>query len=78
MGAYGITVNAVAPGLTMTEANWHLVGSQAAAERTAQDKCLKRLQQPEDVVGTVLFLASDDSDFITGQTIVVDDGGTLH
>lgn len=78
MGAYGITVNAVAPGLTMTEASLRLVGSQAAAERTAQDKCLKRLQQPEDVVGTVLFLASDDSQFITGQTIVVDGGGTLH
>jgi NAD(P)-dependent dehydrogenase (short-subunit alcohol dehydrogenase family) len=37
-----------------------------------------RIEKPEDVVGTALFLASSDSDFITGQTIVVDGGGVIY
>jgi len=41
-------------------------------------RMLKRAEVPEDLVGTVIFLASDDSRFITGQTIVVDGGGSVH
>jgi len=41
-------------------------------------RMLKRAEVPGDVVGTLVFLASDDSDFITGQTIVVDGGGVVH
>jgi NAD(P)-dependent dehydrogenase (short-subunit alcohol dehydrogenase family) len=40
--------------------------------------CLKRTQLPGDLVGTAIFLASSDSDFITGQTIVVDGGDVMH
>jgi 3-oxoacyl-[acyl-carrier protein] reductase len=39
---------------------------------------LKRLQEPQDLVGAVLFLASADSDFMTGQTMVVDGGSVMH
>lgn len=72
LGPDGISVNAVAPGFTLTEASLDLM---PGAESYGVDRgCLKRAQQPEDVVGLVAFLASDESGFITGQTIIVDGG----
>ncbi|MCZ7662983.1 MAG: SDR family oxidoreductase [Thermoleophilia bacterium] len=72
LGPDGICVNAVAPGFTLTAASLDLV---PGAESYGVDRgCLKRAQQPEDVVGLVAFLASDESGFITGQTIIVDGG----
>jgi NAD(P)-dependent dehydrogenase (short-subunit alcohol dehydrogenase family) len=78
-GAQGICVNAVAPGLTLSET---VVASQpdflaAIREPHNASKAIQRDQYPEDLVGTLVFLASPDSDFITGQTIVVD-GGSLN
>ena len=75
LGEFGITVNAIAPGLTMTDAT-RLLNSNP--EAYVQSLSIKREQQPEDLVGTVLYLASDDSNFLTGQTIVVDGGRILH
>ena len=75
LGPYGICVNSVAPGFTDTEA------SRSLADVTKYDTSrtpLKRLQKPEDLLGIVAFLASDDSDFITGQTILVDGGRAMH
>ena len=75
MGEYGICVNAVAPGLI------HHEGMNAPKEFTEfqlQARSLKRLEAPEDLIGTIIYLASSDSDFVTGQTIVVDGGGVLH
>ena len=43
-----------------------------------QARALKRVEVPQDIVGVLLFLASPESDFITGQTFVVDGGGILH
>jgi NAD(P)-dependent dehydrogenase (short-subunit alcohol dehydrogenase family) len=75
LGQYGITVNAVAPGFTMTEASKQLGGDVTAY---VQSLSLKREQMPDDMVGTVLYLCSRDSDFLTGQTIVVDGGRIFH
>lgn len=73
LGEFGITVNAVAPGLTMSEDELTEVVRTRHDEMT-RSRCLKRVEKPEDLVGTILFLASSESDFITGQTILVDGG----
>ena len=76
LGDYGITVNAIAPGFTLTEASQSLIPN---AEKYGVDRgAIKRAEQPEDLVGPALFLASPASDFMTGQTIVVDGGRQLH
>ena len=75
LGQYGITVNAVAPGFTMTGASKQLGGDITAY---VQSLSIKREQMPDDVVGTVLYLCSRESDFLTGQTIVVDGGRIFH
>ncbi|MHB0978810.1 MAG: SDR family NAD(P)-dependent oxidoreductase [Thermoleophilia bacterium] len=72
LGAHGICVNAVAPGFTLTEAA--LSAIPGAATYGVERGSIKRAEQPEDVVGIVTFLASDEAGFITGQTIVVDGG----
>jgi len=45
---------------------------------TVDSRCFKRSEQPEDLIGAIVFLSSDESDFITGQTLVVDGGSVLH
>jgi NAD(P)-dependent dehydrogenase (short-subunit alcohol dehydrogenase family) len=77
LGDFGIRVNAVAPGFTLSGANEaHLpIEDQEANIRT---RMIKRAEVPADVIGTIVFLASDDSDFITGQTIAVDGGSVVH
>ena len=77
LGEFGITANAVAPGLTMTE-DEVTDAVRARHEEVTQARCLKRIEKAEDLVGTILFLASSDSDFITGQTILVDGGVSFH
>jgi len=78
LGEDNICVNAIAPGFTVSEA---LQGSPAYPEERLQmlasGRCFKRNEVSEDLTGTVVFLASPDSDFITGQTIIVDGGGTF-
>jgi NAD(P)-dependent dehydrogenase (short-subunit alcohol dehydrogenase family) len=68
----GITANAVLPGLTNTQA----IGPQSEEQKRAtwEQQAIKRLGEPEDITGAVLFLTSDDAAFITGQAIVVDGG----
>lgn len=71
-GTAGVTVNAIAPGFTLTEAS---LGLLEDAETYGVDRgAIKRASQPEDIVGTALFLASDQAGYITGQTLVVDGG----
>lgn len=73
LGEFGITANAVAPGLTQSE-DEITDPVRARHEEVTRQRCLKRIEVPEDLVGTILFLASPDSDFITGQTLLVDGG----
>jgi 3-oxoacyl-[acyl-carrier protein] reductase len=73
LGREHITVNAVAPGVTTTETVLETI-DEARLDAMTEVQALKRLARPADIVGTVLFLASSDSDFMTGQTLIVDGG----
>lgn len=78
LGDDKICVNTIAPGSTMSEnvlkrQNWMGGGP----EQAVQSRALKRLEVPEDLVGACIFLASSESDFITGQTLVVDGGSAM-
>lgn len=77
LGDYRINVNCIAPGGIVTE---HAFSDSELQSRrqSASRRAIKRIEVPEDVVGTVIFLASSDSDFITGQTVVVDGGDYMH
>lgn len=77
VGRDGITVNAIAPGSTLSE-EAPSEGVMEQRQRRASARALGRLQLPEDVVGAVLFFLSDDGAFVTGQTLVVDGGVTMH
>jgi len=79
LGNDGISVNAIAPGFTLSEAvQGNPTFPQQSQEIVVDSRCFKRDEKPGDLLGTIVFLASDESDFITGQTIVVDGGGVFH
>jgi NAD(P)-dependent dehydrogenase (short-subunit alcohol dehydrogenase family) len=80
LGPFGITVNAIAPSITRTPGT---LGRQPRAgiasmedefQLVAQSQAIKRVEVPEDLVGTVSYLTSDDAAFVTGQTINVNGG----
>jgi NAD(P)-dependent dehydrogenase (short-subunit alcohol dehydrogenase family) len=76
LGPHGITANAVLPGATETE----ITRPQEIVDRRAkavQLQCIPRNQVPQDLLGTIRFLISDDSAFMTGQSLVVN-GGACH
>jgi NAD(P)-dependent dehydrogenase (short-subunit alcohol dehydrogenase family) len=79
VGKDGVLVNCVAPGFTMSEG----VKAQPEVVEKLRDvsiaaRTLQRDQVPEDVVGAVVFLSSPESDFVTGQTMVIDGGQFFH
>jgi 3-oxoacyl-[acyl-carrier protein] reductase len=78
LGTDRINVNVVLPGLTLSDTQ--VASSQAGYLNDAynQQRALKRAQYPEDLVGTVLYLVSDASDFVTGQSFNVDGGKVMH
>ena len=76
LGERMIRVNCLLPGLTMGEATKDI--PQARWNDYADRAILKRIQQPDDLDGVVAFLLSDDAKFITGQTLAVDGGFSLH
>ncbi|HWE75794.1 MAG TPA: glucose 1-dehydrogenase [Stellaceae bacterium] len=78
LGGDGIRVNAIAPGLTSTE---YLKGRNdipGVLDNMAKTRAIARQEDPQDLVGACVFLASADSDFVTGQTLVVDGGQVKH
>ena len=77
LGPWGINVNCLTPGSTMSE---ELVTDEVRRRResSVRGRAFNRIELPEDITGTALFLASSDSDFMTGQLLVVDGGGIMH
>ena len=80
VAADGITVNAIAPGGTVTDENreWRVQPRADAPVRTGRPTYIPRQETPDDLMGAVIFLASDDSAFVTGQLLVVDGGRYMH
>jgi len=87
LGAFNITVNSVAPGLTLSldapgehdlRQAQNSIDSQPEGRLSgAPLRAIRRVERPQDLVGSVLFLLSADSDFVSGQTLVVDGGGHM-
>jgi 3-oxoacyl-[acyl-carrier protein] reductase len=77
LGKWNINANCVTPGAVLTEIPRETTSPEQMAA-LARTQCIKRTAVPEDLVGTILFLASDDSDFISGQIINVDGGANFH
>ena len=78
VGGAGIRINCLAPGLTMSEG---IANNEAYVKRgnsTVASRCLQRDQLPDDLTGSATYLLSADSDFMTGQTIVIDGGAVMH
>ncbi len=79
VGDDSISVNAVTPGFTASETQVSSSDPNYLKNHPYnQTRAFKRMQVPEDLVGTVVFLSSSDSDYITGQTINVDGGASMH
>ncbi|SIN65479.1 NAD(P)-dependent dehydrogenase, short-chain alcohol dehydrogenase family [Parasphingorhabdus marina DSM 22363] len=77
LGDRNIRVNAIAPGLTMSD---NVLAKDGIAERNkviVQGRALGRSQEPRDLLGAVLFFAGPNSDFISGQSLIVDGGGIM-
>jgi NAD(P)-dependent dehydrogenase (short-subunit alcohol dehydrogenase family) len=77
VGKDGITVNSLAPGFTLSENVAKHEVHVKQGQITRMSRAIARDEKPEDLVGTVSFLASDDASFITGQTLVVDGGSAM-
>jgi NAD(P)-dependent dehydrogenase (short-subunit alcohol dehydrogenase family) len=73
----GVRVNALCPGWTATELNRNLWGDPVAGPATVATVAMKRWARPEEMAGPAVFLASDASSYLTGQTIIVDGGQTI-
>jgi len=78
VGDDNICVNSIMPGLTISSANQEGVMTAEQLADRRKRRAFHRDQYPQDLVGTVIFLASDDSDFMTGQSIAVDGGMNMH
>jgi NAD(P)-dependent dehydrogenase (short-subunit alcohol dehydrogenase family) len=74
VGPFEVTVNALAPGLVRTPTTDSGPQADGMFEGFLAEQCIKRTEVPQDLAGTVSWLASDDSSFVTGQTIHVDGG----
>lgn len=76
LGGHGITVNTVAPGLTLVEATEYV--PEDRHRQYVEGRAINRAQLPEDVCGAVAFLLSEEAGFITGQFLAVNGGFAMH
>jgi NAD(P)-dependent dehydrogenase (short-subunit alcohol dehydrogenase family) len=76
LGAHGVTVNTVAPGLTLVEATEYVPAERH--QLYVDGRAINRAQVPEDVCGAVTFLLSEEAGFITGQFLAVNGGFAMH
>lgn len=74
LGKFGVTCNCIAPGIVTTPGVTGLAHYQNLVERVAPTLPIPRLGRPEDVAGVAAFLASDDAEYVTGETIHVSGG----
>jgi len=77
LGAAGIRVNAIAPGLIETKFAQVLVDNASIRKTIVDRTAAGRIGQPRDIAGGAVFLASDESDYLTGDVMVIDGGWTL-
>ena len=77
LGDWNITVNCITPGYTKTEIPRETTTSEQE-KAIISHQCIKRVGVPKDLLGIVVFLASDESDFMSGQTVNVDGGDNFH
>ncbi len=77
-GGDGVRINCLAPGFTLSEGLLGASSTDVINAMTLASRCLQRDQIPDDLTGTLAFLLSADSDFMTGQTLVVDGGSVMH
>jgi NAD(P)-dependent dehydrogenase (short-subunit alcohol dehydrogenase family) len=78
VGADGITVNAIAPGLTRTATSARTVGADGGFDRVRALQVVPDMEEPHDLVSTLLYVCDEGSGFLTGQTINVDGGSAKH
>ncbi len=78
VGPDGITVNAIAPGAFPTDAEKIHPDPEGYNQWVLDQQCIRRRGTPEDVGNLVVFLSSDASSFITGQTVAIDGGWAMH
>ena len=77
LGGTGIRVNSIAPGLVATHFSGALVANEELVKQISENSPVRRIGQPDDIAGIALLLASDASNFMTGQVFIVDGGQTL-
>ncbi|MCE2521242.1 MAG: glucose 1-dehydrogenase [Alphaproteobacteria bacterium] len=76
-GKHGVRINTIAPGLVRTDFAKALWENPERLARVEEHYPMRRIGEPDDIAGTAVFLASEAGRYITGQTIVVDGGGTI-
>ena len=78
LGKLNIRVNDIAPGIIRTNMNHARLSVPGEEERDSKDNMLGRIGEPDDLVGAAIFLASEESSFMTGAQIVIDGGQTVY
>lgn len=78
VGADGITVNAISPGLTSTETAARTTGAGGGFDRVRAMQAVPRTERPADLASTLRYVCDEGSGFLTGQTLNVDGGSALH